>query len=118
MALRSLMEESATVSIDPLFAEAANLSEPYHVFVQLNDPSAEGVAVAKKTASSFEVVELRNGRSNAAFSYRVVAKRRGYERPRLQHAPWAEHDPNLYPEKVSPPADETVIRPALRRHSL
>lgn len=35
----------ALISIDPLFAETVNLSEPYHVFVQLNEADAEGVAV-------------------------------------------------------------------------
>jgi hypothetical protein len=91
----------AAVTIDPLFAETVSLSEPYHVFVQLNDVDAEGVAVVNKTALSFDVVEIRDGNSNAEFSYRLVAKRRGYEQNRLEQAPWADDDPNLYPEKRS-----------------
>jgi hypothetical protein len=89
------------VSIDPLFAETVNLNEPYHVFVQLNDAAAEGAAVINKTATAFEVRELRNGSSNAAFSYRLVAKRKSYEHHRLEHAPDADDDPNLHPEKRS-----------------
>ena len=104
----------AVVTIDPLFAETVNLSEPYHVFVQLNDADAEGVAVVNKTTSSFEVVELRNGRSNAEFSYRLVAARRGYETRRLEHVPWAEDDPNLYPEKRSAwEAQQRLRRPEI-----
>ena len=72
----------ASISIDPVFAETVNLKEPYHVFVQLNDAAADGVAVINKTASSFEVRELRNGSSNAEFSYRLVAKRKSYEQCR------------------------------------
>jgi hypothetical protein len=33
------------------------------------------------------------------FSYRLMAKRLGYEEQRLARAPWADDDPNLYPEK-------------------
>ncbi|MCB9768743.1 MAG: hypothetical protein H6752_11155 [Candidatus Omnitrophica bacterium] len=74
----------AVISIDPLFAETVNLQEPYHVFVQLKDSRCEGVAVEDETTSSFAVVELRNGTSNAEFSYRIVAKRRGFEEVRLE----------------------------------
>ncbi|MDQ6867816.1 MAG: hypothetical protein M3178_05245 [Pseudomonadota bacterium] len=89
------------MSIDPLFAETVNLNDPYHLFVQLNDAAAEGAAVINKTATSFEVRELRNGSSDAAFSYRLVAKRKAYEQHRLEQAPDAADDPNLYPEKRS-----------------
>ncbi|MCA9446166.1 MAG: hypothetical protein KC931_03555, partial [Candidatus Omnitrophica bacterium] len=75
------------IAIDPLFAETVNLEEPYHVFVQLNDNQCEGVAVKEKTVSSFAVVELRNGSSNAEFSYRIAAKRRGFEKYRMKERP-------------------------------
>jgi hypothetical protein len=102
----------AVVTIDLLFAEVVNLSEPYHVFIQLNDINAEGAAITNKTESGFDVVELRNGRSNAEFSYRLVAKRRGHEQDRLQHAPWADEDPNLYPEKRDAwEAQQRLLRP-------
>ncbi|MCA9444733.1 MAG: hypothetical protein KC964_28360, partial [Candidatus Omnitrophica bacterium] len=77
----------AVIPIDPLFSETVNLEEPYHVFVQLNDSESEGVAVEEKTATSFTVVELRSGDSNAEFSYRIVAKRRGFEEVRLEERP-------------------------------
>ena len=100
----------AVVSIDPLFAETVNLREPYHVFIQLNDGGSEGAAVVNKTDSTFEVVELRNGRSAAEFSYRLVAKRLGHEHHRLEQAPWADNDPNLYPEKRSAWEEQRRLR--------
>jgi hypothetical protein len=35
------------------------------------------------------------------FSYRVMAKRLGYEKALMERAPWADDDPNLYPEKLA-----------------
>jgi hypothetical protein len=80
----------ATIQVDPLFSETVNLNEPYHVFVQPTDPECEGVAVINKTPTSFEVVELRKGKSSAQFSYRLVALRRGYEKFRLDPVPAAK----------------------------
>jgi hypothetical protein len=94
-----LQKGRVVIKIDPIFVETVNLEEPYHVFVQLNELNCEGVAVVNKTTSSFEVMELREGRSNAEFSYRIVAKRRGYEQTRLEHVPEADKDPILYSEK-------------------
>jgi hypothetical protein len=77
----------AVVQIDPLFAETVNLERPYHVFVQINDPDSEGVAVVRKSSTSFAVKELRKGKSHAEFSYRLVALRRGFEDKRLELMP-------------------------------
>ena len=90
-----LQDGQVNIAIDPLFAETVELDEPYHVFVQLNDPDCNGVAVTNRTAAGFDVVELCGGQSDAEFSYRVVAKRRGYAGTRLEPAPWADDDPNL-----------------------
>jgi hypothetical protein len=90
----------AKVTIDPTFAETVDLAQPYHVFVQLNDFDSAGVGVANKTPVSFEVGELRGGTSNAEFSYRIVAKRRAYEKSRLERAPYADEDENLYAAKA------------------
>ena len=56
---------------------------PMKVFVQLTDPNCNGVAVIKHS-DGFEVVELGDGKSNATFDWRVVAKRKGYENVRYQ----------------------------------
>ena len=86
----------ALIHIDPLFAEAVNLNEPYHVFIQSYGNGS--LYVSQRTPTTFEV-RLLEGDSNIEFSYRLVAKRRGYERMRLERAPWADNDPHLYPEK-------------------
>lgn len=86
----------ATIAVDPLFAQTVNLNEPYHVFVQ---PYGDAnLYVANRTPTGFEV-RLHDGDPNAEFSYRIVARRLGYETTRLERAPWADNDPNLYPER-------------------
>jgi hypothetical protein len=56
--------------------------DEYHVFLT---PKAdcEGLYVASQSGTSFEVRELRHGKGTIAFDYRVVVKRKGYERARL-----------------------------------
>jgi hypothetical protein len=53
------------------------------VFVQL-EGDCKGVYVTKST-TGFDAKELQNGTSSVAFSYRVVAKRKGFEDVRLEH---------------------------------
>ena len=76
----------ATVSIEPLFLGTINAEVPYHVFLTpLGD--CNGLYVAGKTATSFEVRELGGGTSEVEFEYRVIAKRRGWEDARMEPAP-------------------------------
>ena len=91
-----LEDGSAIITIDPVFAQTVNLEEPYHVFVQVYGDAE--VYVSNRTPTQFEV-HLRDGAPDIEFSYRIVAKRLGYEEDRLERAPWADNDPNLYPEK-------------------
>ena len=91
-----LQNGHTVIRIDPLFAEAVNLDEPYHVFVQAYGNAT--LYVSQRTSSTFEV-DLREGDSNVEFSYRLVAKRQEHERTRLERVPSADDDPNLYPEK-------------------
>ena len=95
-----LVAGKAHVTLDPLFLTTVTIDEahPMHVFIQLHDPECQGVAVERGT-SSFDVVELREGRSNTTFSYRVVAKRKGFEVNRLEITRSARRDPSLYPEE-------------------
>jgi hypothetical protein len=94
-----LVSGRCRVELDPLFLETVTIDEtnPMHVFVQLHDPNCEGVAV-DRGRTGFDVVELKNGASDVSFSYRVVAKRRGFEEKRLDYCKAAESDPYLYPE--------------------
>ncbi len=71
------------IELDPLFLQTVtiNSQNPIKVFVQLKD-DCKGTYV-KTSSSGFDVYELQGGTSNASFSYRVVAKRKGYEDRRL-----------------------------------
>ncbi len=73
------------IALDPLFLETITVDDlhPMKVFIQLND-DCNGVFVQRGN-TSFTVIELLNGNSSARFSYRVVAKRKGYENSRLEH---------------------------------
>jgi hypothetical protein len=66
------------------------------VFIQLRE-DCRGVYVEAGT-SGFDVVELQGGMSDAAFTYRVMAKRKGFEEKRLDDCVAAETDSYLYPE--------------------
>jgi hypothetical protein len=70
------------VAFDPTFALAANMAPGYHVFLTPKG-DCEGLYVTNETATGFQVRELRGGKSNIAFDYRIVAKRRGYESVRM-----------------------------------
>ena len=74
---------SAKIPLDPAFASTVNSGETYHVFLTPRG-ECEGLYVAATTASGFEVRELHHGTSNISFDYRIIAKRRGYERVRLE----------------------------------
>jgi hypothetical protein len=107
---------AARVAIDRVYAETVNLHEPYHVFVQVYGDAR--LAVTQRTPSGFRVRVLE-GDPDAAFSYRVVAKRLGQEDHRLERAPWADDDPNLYPEQlpdgITPNVFESSVEPRERR---
>ena len=59
-----------------------NTGVDYHVFLTPNGDS-NGLYVAAKSTTSFEIREQGGGTSNIAFDYRIVARRRGYENIRL-----------------------------------
>jgi hypothetical protein len=85
----------AHIELDPLFLETVTIDDqhPMKVFIQLND-DCNGVYVQRQ-ATGFEVVELRNGTSRAVFTYRVVAKRKGFENARLEPAAANKETANL-----------------------
>ena len=73
--------------------------------------------VSERKPESFKV-NVRDGEDTIEFSYRIVAKRKGYEHTRLEHEPMGDDDPNLYPEKralwkkaVQPPDPQRVQPP-------
>jgi hypothetical protein len=76
----------ASIELAPLFLETVTIDEknPLKVFIQLNE-DCNGVYVQRR-ATGFDVKELKNGTSQAQFTYRVVAKRKGFETVRLESA--------------------------------
>lgn len=93
-----LVDGVTVVEIDPTFTQTVNLTEPYHVFLQAYGDA--GLYVSSRTGESFEV-RLGEGDPAVEFSYRLVAKRLGYEEQRLTRAPWADNDANLFPGKAA-----------------
>ena len=78
-----LSSGSATVNLDPVFAQTVNAGVEYHVFLTPKGDSQGHLYVSNETAAGFEVRESAGGQSNIAFDYRIVARRKGYESIRL-----------------------------------
>ena len=74
------------VNLDPTFTQIANTGLEYHVFLTPRG-DCNGLYVAEQTPTGFEVRELNGGASAVRFTYRVVARRRGHEQPRLVNVP-------------------------------
>jgi hypothetical protein len=81
----------ARILIDPIFAQTINSDEPYHVFVE--EYGDAQLYVAERTPLGFVV--RNHGGLDVEFSYRIVARRRGFETDRLERAPWADQSPGL-----------------------
>ena len=79
----TLSDGKATVTIDPTFADIANLNEDYHVY--LTPRGACSLYVAETTVSSFTIAAL-DDECAIEFDYRIVAKRIGYESLRMEPA--------------------------------
>jgi hypothetical protein len=86
------------IELDRLFLETVTINDdnPMKVFVQL-EGDCNGVYVSKGT-TGFDVIELNKGTRSVPFSYRVVAKRKGFEDKRLDYTAAGENDAYLYPE--------------------
>lgn len=105
----SLKSGVAEITLDPTFAQAANSEADYHVFITPNG-DCEGLYVATKTATGFEVRELRSGNSNVSFDFRIVAKRRGFEALRMEELRHDAKTAQLIRDRVkSRPAQRTLI---------
>jgi hypothetical protein len=78
-----LKNGATTINIDPTYAETVNTTIEYHVFLTPNG-DCEGLYVAQKTPTAFEVRELHAGKSSVPFDYRIVVKRKGLESLRLE----------------------------------
>lgn len=77
-----LVAGRAAIRLNSDFAAAIDRHASYLVFITPEGDN-RGLFVDKRTADGFEVRESQQGRSNIAFSYRVVAKPLGMAEPRL-----------------------------------
>jgi hypothetical protein len=93
-------EGMALVTIDPTFVQTVNTQVQYHVFLT-PEGDCKGLYVTQKRENSFEVRELDGGKSTVPFSYRIVAKRKGYEEERLATVPREEMVALTAPEGVT-----------------
>jgi hypothetical protein len=71
-----LVDGFAHITIDPDLAININVSDkhPLKVFIT-PEGDCNGVYVTNKSANGFDVIELRGGTSNVAFSWQIVATR-------------------------------------------
>ncbi|MFH1426014.1 MAG: hypothetical protein ABIG66_01120 [Candidatus Kerfeldbacteria bacterium] len=76
----------AHINIDPLFLDTVTIDQenPIQVTITLYDDIGSNSVYVTRGITSFEVTESNNGGSDAAFSYRISAKRRFYENVRLE----------------------------------
>ena len=81
-----LSKGSATITLERTFAETVNTGEDYHVFLTPRG-ECDGLYVSNANAMGFEVHELRHGTSNVGFDFKIMARRRGYEKMRLEKMP-------------------------------
>jgi hypothetical protein len=74
-------------------------SKEYHVFLTAYGDT-DGLYVARRDRSSFEVREQHGGKSNVTFSYRIVARRKDLPRERMPKSTLLD----TVLRKVNPPA--------------
>jgi hypothetical protein len=77
-----LSNGQALIHLDGTFAQSVNTDMDYHVFLTPNGDS-HGLYISAKSKNSFEVREQDGGKSNISFDYRIIARRKGYEKTRL-----------------------------------
>jgi hypothetical protein len=69
----TLSNGRAYVAVDAAFGDTIDMRRAYHVFLT-PEGDCNGLYVTQKSPGGFVVHELRGGRSNLAFEYRIVAK--------------------------------------------
>jgi hypothetical protein len=77
-----LVNGSATVRLDPTFAQMMDSTSTYHVALT-PDGDTLGLYVAGKTGSAFVVREVQDGRDSLAFDYHVYGTAQGHARDRM-----------------------------------
>ena len=93
------------VHIDPIFSRTVDTKLDYHVFLT-PEGDCKGLFVTQKGESSFEVRELSGGTADIHFSFRIMAKRRGYEGERLARVNMTQMTAVASPVAETEPARE------------
>ena len=105
----ALVNGVASIDIEPEFAQTVSTEAGYHVFLTPKG-DCEGLYVNQEGASSFEVRELKSGKSNVQFDYRIVAHRKGFESARLPDITAKFQKRMLPPSKVKAPVVRRPVR--------
>ena len=71
-----------TIQLESRYAKTISGQANYHVFLTPAG-DCDGLYIANRTATSFEVRELKSGTSSVEFDYRIVAHRKGFDTARL-----------------------------------
>lgn len=111
----NLENGKASVPLPGDFARLVETSD-YHVFVTPYGDCA-GLIVARRGPKNFTVREQGNGKSDLAFSFRIVAKRKKVDARRLAIVPTTEL-PDKPPAKRSATARKSRISPILSREQI
>ncbi|MBI3019488.1 MAG: hypothetical protein HYY61_06330 [Deltaproteobacteria bacterium] len=75
-----LINGQATIELDPRFLESVTMNEYLPPFIQITPAGpCQGLYVSQESETGFRVSELRDGKSNIKFYWRVEAYRRGLE---------------------------------------
>jgi hypothetical protein len=102
-----LVNGRADVRLDADFAALVH-HDDYHVFITPEGDS-QGLFIEDKTAEGFRVSEQQGGKSNLRFAYRIVARRKDIDLPRLDKVELAPSpDPSRFVDQ--PQAPPTVRR--------
>jgi hypothetical protein len=96
------------VDLEPHFGQVANTELEYHVFLT-PEGDCKGLYIANKSATGFDVRELSGGKSSIAFSYRIMAKRKGFESARLEDITAQVHQGDKALRE--PPPKSTPVQP-------
>jgi len=82
-----LVNGRASIALEPIFRETVDTaSAHYHVFVTPHTSAVEALAVTVRAPDHFEVEANGKGVVEGTFSYRIVAKRKGFVNDRLAAA--------------------------------
>ncbi len=105
----ALRRGRATVRMSSDFAPLIRTGN-YHVFVTPYGDCG-GLCVANRSRTQFEVRELKGGKSNVRFSYRIIAKRKDIQGKRLEKLTLPEvPEPERRPRKPVPIRDDEARR--------